>query len=234
MSAKARQLPLTLRWPPRQRFAHFRVAAGNAEALALAQDLASRRGAPWVLLHGPAGCGKTHLLIAACQLAQAERRSSRYAAAARLTDAEAMRALSGADFLALDGLDAVAGNAATEHALFDLYNRLRAAGTTLLMAAREPLKSLPLVLPDLRSRLGTCVQVSVSPLGEAARRALVQDWAQERGLALDPPALDWLFARAARDLHSLQGLFERIDRAALAERRRITIPFLRTLLAEGD
>jgi DnaA family protein len=36
-----------------------------------------------------------------------------------------------------------------------------------------------------------------------------------------------------RDLGSLTKLLERIDRASLAAQRRVTIPFLRTLLQDG-
>jgi DnaA family protein len=131
-------------------------------------------------------------------------------------------------------MQVLAGHVEAEHALFDLYNRLRAEGASLLLASAQPLPALALGLPDLRSRLSACVQAPLSALDESARRALVQEWAAARGIDLEPAVLDWLFARAARDLRSLHALFERIDRAALAERRRITIPFLRGLLAERD
>jgi len=44
--------------------------------------------------------------------------------------------------------------------------------------------------------------------------------------------LDWLFTRKARDLGSLVALLDRIDQAALAAQRRVTLPFLRQLLVE--
>ncbi|EQD59190.1 DnaA regulatory inactivator Hda [mine drainage metagenome] len=228
-------MPLALRWPPRQRFEHFRCAAGDAPTLAAVQALATAPSAPWVLFSGPPGSGKTHLLIAACQAAQAVGRRAQYLNAARLlADANALRALGGAELLALDDVHALAGNRDAEHALFDLYNRLRAEQASLLLAAAQPLPALALGLADLRSRLGACVQSTLSALDETARRALMQEWAGARGLQVEPAVLDWLFARAARDLGSLHALFERMDRAALAERRRITIPFLRTLLAGRD
>lgn len=236
MRAHVRQIPLALRWPPRQRFEHFRVGAGSAAAFAAVQALAVSGEAPWVLLSGGQGTGKTHLLIAACQAAQDAGRRAQYLDGSRLAaaDATVLRGLGGAALVSLDGLDALAGHAAAEHALFDLYNRLRAEQCSLLLASAQPLPALPLRLPDLRSRLGACVQAPLGPLDEPARRAIVQDWAVERGLQLEPAILDWLFARAARDLGSLHVLFERIDRAALAERRGITIPFLRALLATSE
>ncbi|MGH8212831.1 MAG: HdaA/DnaA family protein, partial [Rhodanobacteraceae bacterium] len=56
--------------------------------------------------------------------------------------------------------------------------------------------------------------------------------AQQRGLEIDDTVLDWLFARQPRDLAALMELFERLDHAALAAQRRITIPFLREMLRD--
>jgi DnaA family protein len=52
-----------------------------------------------------------------------------------------------------------------------------------------------------------------------------------RGIELDDAVLDWLFTRQARDLGSLTVLLDRIDSAALAAQRRVTVPFLRDLLS---
>uniref|UniRef100_A0A0S6YZH7 Hda lid domain-containing protein n=1 Tax=Mizugakiibacter sediminis TaxID=1475481 RepID=A0A0S6YZH7_9GAMM len=55
--------------------------------------------------------------------------------------------------------------------------------------------------------------------------------AAARGIELDDAVLDWLFARHARDLGALTALLDRLDSASLAAQRRITVPFLRELLA---
>jgi DnaA-homolog protein len=52
-----------------------------------------------------------------------------------------------------------------------------------------------------------------------------------RGLALDEGVLDWMLNRVGRDLGTLGALLDRIDRESLAAQRRVTIPFLRQLLA---
>ena len=59
----------------------------------------------------------------------------------------------------------------------------------------------------------------------------MRDRAYARGIVLDDAALDWLFARTERDLASLTALLDRLDRESLAAKRRVTVPFLRKLLA---
>lgn len=227
----SRQLPLALRWPARQRFASF-VAPADAAAPALVRRAALDAAAPWLYLSGPRGSGKTHLLIAACAAASETGRSAQYLSLARLTPprAGAIRGFGGSDLLALDDLDVVAGDREAEHALFDLYNRCRGERTHLLFAASAPPAQLGIGLPDLVSRLGACTQASLRALDEAERRELLRTRARERGIELDDVVLDWLFARSKRDLATLFDLLDRIDRSSLAAQRRVTVPFLRTLV----
>ena len=228
------QLPLALRWPRRQRFEHFHAGVHNAAALAAVETLAVQPGAPWVYLHGPAGSGRSHLLLAAAQAASEAGRRVQYLPLATLADrAAALRGVAGSEWLALDDLGALAGQREAEHALFDLYNQTRAEGGAMLFAASAGPTELGIDLPDLRSRLGACTQFALKPLDDAERRQVLRAQATARGIELDDTVLDWLFARYARDLGALLDLLDRLDRASLAAQRRITVPFLRGLL-RGD
>lgn len=225
------QLPLTLRWPAHQRFEAFEVG-DNGVAVDLLRRAASESTQVSLYLSGPSGSGRTHLLIATCSAAHAAGRSAQYLPLATLranVDA-AIRAFGGSALLAIDDVDAIAGDGPAEHALFDLYNRCRAEGASLLFTAKAPPAQVGLALPDLVSRLGACTQVVLKPLAELRRRGLVRARAAARGIELDEPVLDWLFAREKRDLGSLLGVLDRVDAASLAAQRRVTVPFLKRLL----
>ena len=225
------QLPLTLRWPAHQRFEAFEVGE-NGVALDLMRRAASEPAQASLYLSGPLGSGRTHLLIATCAAANAAGRSAQYLPLATLrTNVDAsIRAFGGSALLAIDDVDAIVGDGAAEHALFDLYNRCRAEGASLLFAASAPPAQIGIALPDLVSRLGACTQIALKPLAEAERRTLLRSRAAARGIELDDAVLDWLFAREKRDLASLLGVLDRVDAASLAAQRRVTVPFLRKLL----
>ena len=163
------QLPLALRTPPDQRFDAFHGQAAARDAVHAAARGAS---ADWLFLSGPAGSGKSHLMLAACAEAAALGRRAAYLAlpafAGRLGDA--LAAQEGADLVCLDGLDAIAGDRGEEEALFHFHNRARASGAVVLYAARGNPAALGLGLPDLVTRLGQCVRVVLEPLDEAGRR----------------------------------------------------------------
>jgi len=225
------QLPLSLRYPPDQRLESFIGAPPGA--IGQLQALAREPGADWLYVEGGAGTGKTHLGLAVCAEAEHADRRAAYlplrAAAGRL--AEALEALETADVVALDGLDAIAGDRADEVALFDFHNRARAAGRSVLYLAAASPAALPLVLPDLRSRLGQCSRIVLRALDDEGRREILRDRARRRGLVLEEAAIDWLLTRTDRDLVQLLALLERIDRQSLAAQRRVTVPFLRGMLA---
>lgn len=228
----ARQLPLALRFPPDQRLDTY--VAAPPGAIAQLRALATQPGADWCYLAGAPGTGKTHLALGVCAEAEAGGRRVAYlplrTAAGRML--EALEALDGADVVALDDLDAVAGDRAGEVALFDFHNRMHAAGAALLYGAGAAPDALVLGLPDLRSRLSQCTRVSLPMLDDAGRREVLRTRARRRGLAVDDAALDWLLRRVGRDLGGLARLFDRLDRASLAAQRRLTVPFLREALGD--
>ena len=229
------QLPLGWRWPAQQRFDTF-FATGNEAAVELLRQVADGGSTGWIFLFGPEGSGRTHLLMATCQAANALEFSAQYLPLAALPAPVdgAIRGFGGSDLLVLDDLDAIAGDAAAEHALFDLYNRCRAEGSTLVFVASAPPAQIGIQLPDLVSRLSSCTQLPLRALDDAQRRDVLRSRAEARGIALDEAVLDFLFSRYARDLGSLGALLDRVDRESLAAKRRVTVPFLRQLLARGD
>lgn len=226
------QLPLQWPTPAHARFEDF-DAEGNETVLAALRVLPVHDAdtAP-VLLVGPEGSGKTHLAIATATQARSAGLAAAYVALSRWSDfdVDALTALSSHDLVVVDEVERCAGRHEAEVAVFDLYNRCRDQGRTLLMASRDAPLHLPLRLPDLLSRLNSASLHVLKPLPETARRRLVQQRARARGFELDEAVIDFLFRRYRRDLPALLDLVERIDRESLARQRRVTVPLVKAVL----
>lgn len=191
---------------------------GNADALAaLASWLSPESCETCLLLWGETGAGKTHLLKAA---------------ASCYVDAIADPALGNIGdapppLLAVDNVQAL--DATGQVALFNTFNRLRAAGGRLLAAA--PLPPLQLELrEDLRTRLGSGLIFRLRPLSDEEKVAALTVQATERGMRLPREALDYVFARAPRDMRSLSAFLAALDRYSLEHKRPLTLPLLREVL----
>jgi DnaA family protein len=181
---------------------------------------------------GAPGAGKSHLLQAACNRAGAVARRAAYVplALCERLDPSLLDGLDEMHVVCVDDLDRVAGDPSWERALFDLFNRLRDAGRSLVLAAGVAPAALPIVLPDLKSRLAWDLVFRIEPLDEAERFAALRHRASQRGMEIPDDVLRFLSRRIARDPHTLFRWLERLDRETLAAQKKLTVPFVKELL----
>ena len=225
-----RQIPLSVRLPDRAVFESF-LAARNAQAVEHLQRLASGAPAAPSWLCGPPGSGKTHLLQATCAAAAAGMRAG-YVPLAEVAHlgVGVLEGLPQLECLCLDDIDRVAGDAAWERGIFALLCELEDAAGRLVFAARSPPALVGWVLADLGSRCAASAVFQLRALEEQEQHAALQLRARLRGLELPDETWHWLQRRFPRDMGTLYELLDTLDEAALAEKRRLTVPFIREVL----
>jgi DnaA-homolog protein len=180
-------------------------------------------------LWGASGSGKTHLLQAAC--AAAEEAAAYFPLARRFAlPPEALAGFERTPLLCIDDVDAVAGNAAWERALFQLFNEAAELRTRLIFAAAAPPRQSGWSLEDWRSRAAACVVYQLRELDDDGRIEALRLRAAQRGLQLPYETSEYLLKRMPRDLRSLLEILDQLDEASLAAQRRLTIPFIRAAL----
>lgn len=227
------QIPLQLHPPRPERFDDFVTGPNRAAIdalLALSTEAGASPGAG-LYLHGPASSGKTHLLNALCLEVRERDGMAWYIGLERLNP-EARAGLKGlAGLVCFDGLHAVVGDRRWEEALFHCFNEVRAGGGQVVVSSRVPLSGLQFALPDLASRMAWGVRIKLEPLGEEDRLKVLQARARSLDLELPEEVQTFLMRRISRDLGSLLDALEKLHRAALADKRRVTVPLARTVLA---
>jgi DnaA family protein len=140
-----------------------------------------------------------------------------------------LEGLETAGLLIVDQLDAVAGKADWEEALFHLFNRARGRAG-LLFGAAGPARDIGIALPDLVSRLQQSAVFSLPTPDDALRQQVLSASAGRRGLVLTAEVERYLVERGPRTLGGFMDCLERLDQLSLREQRRLTVPFLRQLL----
>jgi chromosomal replication initiation ATPase DnaA len=213
---KPRQLPLDLGHGTAYSRDDLVVSHANAEAVALI-DRWPDWPAPVVVLAGPAGAGKTHLATVWRELSGAM-------PVPRDAIADAAASL-GAHCALIDDIDAAPID---EQGLFHLINASRTAGSQLLLTARRFAGAWGVKLPDLASRLKAAATVEIHEPDDLLLAGVMTKLFADRQVDVEPHVVQYLVRRIERSLATVMRVVEKLDRAALEQKTRIT----RTLAAE--
>ena len=224
------QLPLGVRLAESARFGSF-VGGPNREALEL---LAGRSPPRLLWLWGRSGTGKTHLLQASCAAVGAGGGAAAYVDLETVGTPGLLEGFEALDLVCLDSLERVSDDAAWNAAIFRLHTLMQDGAGRLYVASTGPPAALRFRLPDLRSRLLAAPVHQLHELAEEDRIAALEQRAGRLGLVLPRESAAYLVHRMPRDMHSLCGMLDRLDEAALAAQRRLTVPFLREALEAGQ
>lgn len=211
-----RQLTLDLPFRPALAREDFAVADCNSLAVGWVDRWPDWPG-DGLILHGPEGCGKSHL-------AAVWRASSGAAEPGDgALDLEAGRDLAergGA--LLLEDIDMrLAAVPAWQEALLHLYNAMRHAGGSLLLTARTVPGAWPIDLPDLRSRIAALPAAGIALPDDGLLEAVMRKQFGDRQLAVQPELVGYVLPRIERSFSAIRSFVDRIDRLALERRRKV-------------
>ncbi len=233
--SRGSQLPLEVGPADEKVFASYYAGPNDGLVHAL-NELATIRQRGLLWFWGPSGSGRSHLLQATVNAAA---ESGARAGYIPLTGDGALKPheLAGFDTLdviGVDDVDAVAGDEAWERALFNLFEALRRRGGRLAFTATLGPLHTGLKLPDLVSRFSAAATFRMRELSDGDKRDALQARARWRGVDLPDETVSYLLTRVERSPGHLFALLDRLDRAAMAAQKRLTVPFVRDVLAESE
>lgn len=220
------QLPLDL--PTRTALGRedFFVSPSNAVALASLdnwQNWPNRK----MVLTGPKGAGKTHLvhvwavataapIVKACNLADAD-----------ISDLAQTN-------LAVEDVQDIAGDQALEEALFHTHNLVLAEGHHLLLTSAKPPSRWGLSLPDLKSRMEGTNTVTLDEPDDTLLAAMLTKLFADRQLMPSPEAVTYLLRNMERSAAEAVRIVAQMDRRALSEGRKISRKLALEVLQSPD
>jgi DnaA family protein len=234
MSTPATQL--TLRLTPQEIYRFDNYYFHQVEINQALLEFCDQQTIDFVYLWGEKGLGKSHLLIACAERVQQQAKNVVYQSLAELVqtaEPEILQSIENVDYLCLDDIDVIAGHKNWEEALFHCFNRLKLTGCKLLIASHFSPANIDLTLPDLRSRLSTALVYQLPAMSDEDKQQALIVQAQSRGLSLAEGVAQHLLRHYGRDMNSLMAVLQKLDHASLTEKRRLTIPFVSQVLANG-
>lgn len=226
---------------------HYVVGAGNRMAHAAAALAAEQPGAMSPLvIHGPSGVGKTHLLEGICR-----RTRERFPRAATVmlsaeqfttTFLETLhgrrglpgfrRSLRAADLLVIDDIQFLIGKKATISELLHTLDTLHRAGKQVVFASDRDVEALADLGADLQARLRGGMCARVLPPDESTRVGIVESLAERRGLAIPSDVVAFVAARMTRNTRELAGAVNRLEATSHMLGIPVTLDMAEESLAE--
>jgi hypothetical protein len=146
---------------------------------------------------------------------------------------------SGRSLLARNFVERVGGrlfenaNRHDEEELFHAWNAAQDSGKPIVLIVDEVPPAWQIGLPDLRTRLAITPIARIEQPDDALFRAIIQLLFADRGMHIPDEALKYIGDRVERSYWMAERVVEAIDRFAIAERSRLTLPTIRRALGEG-
>jgi DnaA-homolog protein len=219
------QLPLSLKLRDDAIFDNYFVGQ-NAQLVGALKSFIDKKSDSFIYCYGDNGAGRTHLLQSCCHSMDAVfylplANFSEYSPAI-------FEALENQACICIDDVDAIVGNREWEEALFHFYNRARENKTQLLMSAKKPPQQLSFLLPE--SRLSCALILEVKNLSDAEKIQALKMRAALRGFILSDEVSHYLIHHYSRNMRDLFSVLEKLDHASLAAKRKLTIPFVKSVI----
>ncbi len=182
-----------------------------------------------LVVHGPVGCGKTHLLQAIT--AEARRRPG-YRRCACLTSEQFtsgfIEGLQGKglplfrnkyrqlDLLAIDDVQFLAGKKATLVEFQNTVESLMRTGKQIVISSDRPIFELEFLGESLMTRLSSGMNCPIAWPDHGARLAIAENHARQTGVTLRAETIQVICQHLGRDVRMLLGAINRIHAASLA------------------
>lgn len=225
------QMTLNLCLPDHATFTNF-YTGKNQNVVTILHSIATNPLTKFTYLWGEHGCGRTHLLLACCAYYHEQNVATTYIPLKELkgSSPKILENLENMALLCFDDLDVVAGLPHWEEAIFHCFNRLQQQQCNIIVTASATPHAIPFCLQDLKSRMTSGMIYEIKALNDDEKIAALQFRARQLGLTLSHQTASFMINHCARDTTSLFKLLRQLDKKALQTQRRLTVPFIKTLL----
>ncbi len=229
------QIPLKMNLKEEVSFDTF-VTEKPATAILLNQfqNSLKRGSGAGFYLQGDSSVGKTHLLQSACRYKASLKQSAVYLP---LKDqslpfiADSLNGLEQIPLVCIDDIDIKMQQIEWQKSLASLLIKAQTAGSVIALTGKTPYLDWDIKCADLSRALMNVLTITLTPLSK--KKDLVdalQRHAKKRGFNLPPQVGQYLVKQFSNQLEELLAVLHLLEQATLAEKKRLSLPFVTEFL----
>ena len=243
--AAPRSRPQDVRLNPRYTFESFVAGSSNRFAHAAAAAVAETPGKSYnpLMIYGPSGLGKTHLLHAIGHYVTSyyEQLRVKYVSTEELTNdfinaissnrtAEFRSSYRDVDVLLVDDIQFLESKIQTQEEFFHTFNTLHNAQKQIVMTSDRPPKLLEALEPRLRSRFEWGLMTDIQPPDLETRIAILRKKVASQRLTAGTQVLELIASRIPTNIRELEGALTRVAALASLNQQEMTVALAEEVL----
>ena len=185
------------------------------------------------VINGQEGTGKSHFLLATCEQASLQNLTHQYIDISQIINmpTELLLGFINKDVVCIDDLALINAREDWQRAIFDTINQFTELnGRLLLIATRQAISTMDYKLPDLRTRLMWGTNFTLHALNDENKKEALVKHMNALGISFNDEVATFLTKRVSRSMTELVNIINELDKASLQRKRKITIPFVKTIL----
>ena len=226
-------------------FSTYVVGPSNRLAHAAALSVAENPGQTYnpLFIYGGVGLGKTHLLHAIGHKCQQDGYSVCYISSETFTNdlVQSIRKKTmdqfreryrTPDVLMIDDIQFIAGKESTQEELFHTFNELHSQGKQVIISSDRPPKAMATLEERLQSRFEWGLMADIQLPDVETRKAILQTKAEQSGIDMPEPVLDFIAHHIRNSIRELEGAFNKVAAYANLSGGRIDQDLVNMALAD--
>ncbi len=204
-------------------FSTFVVGPSNRLAHAAALSVAENPGQTYnpLFIYGGVGLGKTHLLHAIGHKCQQDGYTVCYISSETFTN-DLVQSIRNKtmdqfreryrtpDVLMIDDIQFIAGKESTQEELFHTFNELHSQGKQVVISSDRPPRAMATLEERLQSRFEWGLMADIQLPDVETRKAILQTKAEQSGIEVPEPILDFIAQHVRNSIRELEGAFNKV------------------------
>ena len=177
----------------------------------------------WVNIYGPKGCGKTHLANIF-----KKKINSIYIKAENFSAYEIISKIENEKCLIIDNYK----NNIEEKEFYSVLNFLRQSNKYLIINSNLPIKKENVKLKDLRSRLGSFIDIGIDLPTDDLLRVIVTKSFSDKQIDIRPKVSEYIIKNIERSYEKVFKFIKEIDDLSLSSGKSININLIKKVLKD--